>query len=514
VKPPLVIPSSAGGIVVNVLDTTKKALEHMAAMGDFYRKGSAIVRAVHDDKLGLRLEPLTPAYFQTFLFDHFNVGKWVGRGNNVTVVGATEIKESTVKAILGSHLVEEMILPVQVIAPTPYLVFDKGRLVLLKRGYNPQRGGILIAADEEDEVVPVEQAVDDIAAVFSDYDFTTPSDKTRAIGALFTIPLRRSGLFERSPAIIIEANDSQAGKTKMWGVMCGMNGLTYGTVTQKTGGVGSLDEQLMERLVDGCCGILLDNMRGKFDSPYFEACMTPEAGEMSARIAHVRGLRVDPRLTVFGMTSNGIQLTRDTSNRSLKTQIRKRPDMYTFKEWKDRSGAVVGLREHVEAYQRHYRGCVNSIVLDWERNGARRLDCHGHDFRECMGALDYICRSYFDLPPLLDGHRASLDRTTNRAMTWLRELSLRAATDWDAIKWTARRLAESCMQHNLAIPGAGEDVTSDAAAKLIGIAMGDLFATSDSIELDDVVVTRHIEKDSEGRTRRSYTFARKPKEPA
>ncbi len=507
-KPNLILPSAAGGNAVNIMQTTRDVLTNFAASGVYYRKGDVVVRTVPDKQVGVKLEPITPAYMQTLLFERFNVLKWAGRGNNAGLFDAVEIKDITLKAIIGSHLVEQMVLPVQVITTSPYLVYVDGNLVQLKNGYNPERGGILVTSGIEPVTVPIDEAVKAIQAVYADYDFATPSDRSRCIAGPFCTGIRLAGIYERGPFLGFEADVSQAGKTKMWGVHCAMVGQRYGTVAQKKGGVGSLDEQLMEKMVDGCTAILLDNMRGRLDSTYFEACLAPEGGDLSARIAGVRSVPVDPRLTQFGLTSNGVELTLDAANRALITRIRKRRHGYSFRQWTDAAGRPVGLREHVEAHRSYYHGCVNSVILDWWKNGAQRLECEDHDFKESVGALDYVVRHYFGLPPLLDGHRAALDRTTKPGLSWLRLIALKAAKEWNVDDWSASKLAERCVQDGVAIPGVTNDSDPKVAAQQVGLAMASAFGLADSVTIDEVQVTRKLEQDTKGHMNKFYSFRR------
>ena len=264
-----------------------------------------------------------------------------------------------------------------------------------------------------------------------------------------------------------------------------------------------------ERLSEGWTAVLIDNFRGKFDSAYFEAALTMEGGALSARIAGERSVPVDPRLVQFGFTSNGAALTVDTTNRALMIRIRKRRRDYVFHQLTDATGKVVGMREHVEAHQALYHGCVNAILLDWWHNGAQRKDCIEHDFKESMGALDYIVQHYFGLPPLLDGHRDALDRTTKPGLTWLRQIALKAATRWFVTNWTAKVIVEKCVQEGIPITGAPDGCDTDTAAKQVGINMAAALGKANQIMIDDIEITRSEVKDAEGRSRKVYTFVRR-----
>jgi hypothetical protein len=506
-KPNLMVPSAALDHVVDVGETTVAALTHLAESGIVFRKGRGLVVLVDEPPNGNRLIELTCEMLQTMLFAGMTVLTWKIRSKKAIVQRATEIKAPILKTIAGGIQVRELIKPITVIARRPYLVLVDGQLVQLQVGYNSARGGILVMGGSDPVDVPVEEAVESILALLQDFDFATPSDKSRAVAGFLCAVLRLAGIFERHPLLVFEADKSQTGKTKLWAMICAVLGQTYGPVIAKKGGVGSLDEQILERLVDGFVAILLDNMKGKLDSCVLEAFLTPEGGAISARIAGVRSIEVDPRPVLFGLTSNGVELTQDAANRAMMVRVRKRHMAYQFRDWTDGNGAVVGIREHIVSKQAYYAGCVNAIIRHWWANGALRNPCTQHDFRECMGALDFMVQKYFRLPPLLDGHQQALERTTKPGLTWLRQIAMTAANSWCVVDWTASRLAERCMSDGIAIPGAaGKEVDTEVAARLIGIAMSQVFDQGNRVEIEGIIVARTETTDGEGRLRRLYSF--------
>lgn len=165
------------------------------------------------------------------------------------------------------------------------------------------------------------------------------------------------------------------------------------------------------------------------------------------------------------------------------------------------------IRDHIASFQSYYYGCAAAIVGDWWSHGAQRLPCTDHDFKECMGALDFMVQRYFKLPPLLHGHKEVMERTSKPGLSWLRLIALKAAASWCAVDWSAGRLAERCLAEGIAIPGsAGLD--ADGAAKCVGIAMAQAFAGEDLVVIDGIAVKRVHTTDTEGRQRKVYTFDR------
>jgi len=499
----LVLPSAAGGNVVNTGNTAEQAALFLNSTGTIFRKGGKVMSLEKD-----LLVEVKPPMAETMLFSLMNVQKWAGRGQNVNLVPATEIKDTTLHAILEGHYVKQHIREITVVARRPYLVLSGDTLVSLKVGYNPERGGILVTGKEMPVEVPLEEAVPAISALFDDFHFATPSDRSRAIAAVLCAALRMAGIYERHPLLVFEADFSQTGKTLLWAMLCAIFGQRYGSVVQKRGGVGSLDETLMDKLVAGHGFILYDNVRGRVDSPFLEACLTPETGDLDARVLG-RKIPVDPRPVVIGMTSNAAEVTSDLANRSFMVRICKQPGHYKFRVWTNEKGEEVGIREHIESRQAYYHGCVNAIVRDWWAKGAQRLPCTEHSFKQTIGALDFMTQTYFKTPPLLDGHQGALDRTSMPGLSWLRHIAIEACNRWHVVDWTASKLAERCALNGIVIPGANGPVESMAAAQLVGVAMANAFGTAESITVDGaVVVSRKVEKDSKGRDYKLYSFTK------
>jgi hypothetical protein len=498
----LTAPSSAGGRTVNVRDTAKKAASYLATTGDIFRKGSTLLRLIDG-----QLAPLSPSAVHTLIFDRMRVMRLVTVNRQPQLVPATDLKDSVLRAIRESHFIAEFIPEVTVVAPQPYLVLHDGQLVMLTKGYNKAGGGVLVTGGTVPPKVPIDEAVQSIFDLLTDFQFATTSDKSRAVAAIFSAAMHLARIYERNPLLVFEADQSQTGKTLLFNIIVAMFGQRCGVVAQKQGGVGSRDESIMQRLVQGFPFVLLDNARGAIDSPFLEACLTPEGGFIEARILR-ETVPVDPRPVIFGMTSNAAQMTKDLANRSLLVRLRKQSPGYQFKPRADADGHEVGLRRHVESQHAYYQGCVNAVVLDWWKNGAQRQPCPEHDFRESMGALDNLVQHYFKLPPLLDGHQIAVERTANPGMSWVRQIALLAAQQWHVVDWKAAKIADRCMQEGIAIPGVNNETESKSAAQAVGIAMASAFGSKDTFEIEGVEVRRAIENDKDSRQHKIYTFTK------
>ena len=176
------------------------------------------------------------------------------------------------------------------------------------------------------EQLALSEAVEILLGSIAEYDFTTTADKSRAIAAILTPALKFGGLLEAHiPMLVVEANESQAGKGFFLEQVQSIYREPASMVTQRQGGVGSFDESLGQALIDGRPFIQLDNIRGRIGSPYFEALLTRPLGRtVPARVPYKGEVQVRPDRFVFQLTSNGFESTRDLANRSCIIRIRKR----------------------------------------------------------------------------------------------------------------------------------------------------------------------------------------------
>ena len=95
----------------------------------------------------------------------------------------------------------------------PIIIPDGNGTKFLTKGYNPENGGIFISGGEDISKVEFTEARQAIIDLLCDFEFVTPSDLSRMLGAIIT-PALRFGRFtdEKCPIISFEANKEQAGK--------------------------------------------------------------------------------------------------------------------------------------------------------------------------------------------------------------------------------------------------------------------------------------------------------------
>ncbi|MEZ6101707.1 MAG: hypothetical protein R3E01_22465 [Pirellulaceae bacterium] len=232
-------------------------------------------------------------------------------------------------------------------------------------------------------------------------------------------------------------------------------------MTQRDGGVGSLQASFDTVLVRGRGIICIDNLRGKFDCAGLESFLAEPV--YLARVPHMASMEIETKNIVTMLTTNKAEATPDLMNRSSIVRILRQVDGYQF-----RQSPEGDILEHINQNQRKYLGAVLAVVRAWDTAGRPKTQETRHDFRPWAQTLDWIVQGIFKLPPLLDGHRSAQVRASNPHLSWLRDvvLAIRQA------KQLNRRLRVSEItiilnEQSVEIPGVKphEDIEDDGVAK-------------------------------------------------
>ena len=411
-------------------------------------------------------------------------------------------------AFLSSEPARELLPPISAIIACPVAVEDvDGNLQILARGYHEDLGGILVTAGSIPPRVDVEEAVKSLEYLLSEFDFQTPSDRSRALAAFIFPALSFGGHIPgRIPMDVAEADKSQAGKGIRQKALAAAYNESPQVVVQRNGGVGSIDESFSQSLIGGRPFVQLDNLRGIISSPFIESFFTTDF--IPARVPHRGEVKIDTRRFIILASSNGIEATRDLANRSSFVRLLKR-EQYQFREYPEG-----GLVEHIAARQPYYLGCIFSILAEWLAAGKPRTKDTRHDFRAWAQTLDWIVQHIFASAPLLDGHLSAQERVSNPALVFVRALCLAVEQEGRAVEaFSASGFVELADIHNICIPGvrAGHE---DRAAQQVGMHLSRLFKTNDEIEVDGFTIQRaeRLEARQDGNgsyTVKTYKIARR-----
>lgn len=338
--------------------------------------------------------------------------------------------------------------------------------------------------------VPVVEAVESLTELLSEFDFTTPSDKSRAFASLIT-PMLHYGNWlsgEPVPVDVAEANDSQSGKTYRQKIVAAVYSTTPSYVNLKAKGTGGIDESIQSLIFAGKPFIAIDNLKGKLDSGSLEQAITNTTGKFQIRLPHRAEVEVNAKFIMM-ISSNKAELSTDMANRSSMVRINKRVG-YSYK---------LNPLNMVTSRPEYYLGCVVAILRKWAEKSCPRTSNIDHDFRVWAGTCDWIVREIAGLPPLLDGHRDAQLRTADPMLTVLRDIALAVEAAGEINKpLSATRLLEVAADAGIAIHGVNTSATDDAgrreAARIMGIKLGPIFRKGEAIAIDRFTVTRVEER--------------------
>jgi CHC2 zinc finger len=488
---------------------TKSATELFSILAPTHRvftRGKAVVSLCRSMSGTAVLEPLRPSGARSFFEPFANFFAWRTGKKGELVLKPTIIPEETARAFLDCAAAADLLPRINGLVNCPIITEVDGSLKVCGPGFDPETG-LLVQRGKMPPTVILQEAVTELRSLVSGFSFQSPSDEARAVAAFITPALKMGNLIRSPvPADVAESDQSQSGKTYRQRMSAAIYGEKPALVPLKRGGVGSPDESLFEKLVNGRPFIQFDNYRGPLDSPALEAFLTAD-DSFPCRIPHCREIEVDPSRFFVLITSNGIETTRDLANRSSFVRIFKRKNV----QFPDTLGMV---REQ----QSYYLGCVFAVVRAWHELGKPRTAETRHDFREWCQSLDWIVQEIFGLSPLMDGHIAAQERVSSPALTFLRRIALEVErTDKLDTALMASQIFELAEDADIQIPGLrDEDRHNDEKAKkIIGIKMASAFKEYQTIELDGFSVVRtesnrDREADNGGSyVVKTYTFSRR-----
>ena len=454
------------------------------------------------------LDPITAERFCSLVegFNHRVCRREIVKqegGENRVVWRKTGFPISSAKILLETDAARNSLPPIAQISAAA--IFTKDGQVL-GRGYHDHADGVLITSKTLPIEMPVESAKIAILGLLEDFLVTSHSDLSRAVASILSPALKAGGwIADDFPIDVAEADQSQSGKTYRQKLVCRIYGETPSAIIAPRGGVGSLDESIAQALIKGRPFIALDNFRGKLDSTLLEEAT--RGHEVVTCRALRTSVEVRTRPFNFQLSTNGAEFTRDVSNRSIITRIRKQPSGYQFRVFPEGD-----LDAHVSANQPFYLGAVFGIIREWQRQGCPITRDTRHSFRGWTQALDGIIQHVMDLPPLLDGHRDQQDRVANPNLQWLRDIILSAAPGdigWEMNTGQFLRIADDA-----GIEFPGNPNSKDDPAIRAGRILGRLFRDTEgqNILIDGFTFSRIEAPDYSpnggGEVRKFYTISR------
>ncbi len=502
-KEMIVIPGGS----TSITESAEFIFGKIAPTHQLFTRGGLVMELRHDDGKGLRLDVMKAQSFRSRIEKMGMIFAWRAGRAGEPVLKSTVCPSDTAEALLACQAAEEILPTVRGLSACPVIVEIDGQPQVLGKGYHPANGGLLITAGEKPPDMPLEEAVAALKLLVEEFDFSTPSDRSRALASFITPALRVGGWLRGHIAIdMAEANASQSGKGYRQNLIFAVYNERPSLVTLKNGGVGGLDESISQALIYGRPFIQLDNIRGKLDSQFIEMMMTA-GGMISARIPQKAEVLVDSRHFILMMTSNGVETTPDLANRSSMIRIRKR-EGFNYKTFPEGD-----LLDNVNSNQPYFLSAIFSIIKAWHSAGKKRTTDTQHDFREWAQTLGWIVENILHEAPLMEGHRQAQERVSNPALTWLRKVAIAVETDHRLDEdIMASDIAELCEGHAIEIPGLRDLSDETGRSKRVGIIMRKAFGATSQVQIDRFTVKRteknhYYQSTQENKMLKAYTFS-------
>lgn len=438
--------------------------DHMGKSRQAYLRGGQVSHLVDDPEDGTVIEKVDAASMVTWIENFAQLYVTDKEGNR----RPTSIDEKSCRIIVkAAHRYE--LPPLESVVEAPVLCEINGKPQYVEAGYNRDLHLFVLGNHRLPDVDTLKDAVRNILTIIKDYDFATPSDKSRAVAALLTSAFKLGRFIKgHVPMPLFEADDSQSGKSMLAETVAAIHGEHATFISQRKNGVGSVDESIGKAMMKGRPFIVLDNWRGDLDSQFLE-CILTGGGRVDVRALRTAS-DVDANRYIFGVTSNGMSATKDLCNRATIIRINKRHG-YNFPLFPEGC-----LPDHIRANFERYLASVYCVVVEWLERGRPRTQETRHSFMEWAGVLDWVVQNFFNLPPLLDGHAETLVRVAHPYLAAFRQLCLEVDRR-DQLTRTIRAydLGDMALAAHIDL-GRGAAASEDGGAMAVGKIMSNSFA--------------------------------------
>ncbi len=413
-KPQLILPSGD----VSITNSATHLFTHLAGTHRYFARGRLVVEVVRNKEGHEVLSPLRPIAFRSRIEKDFKLVAWRSSKGELALKPADCPKDIS-EAFLESDPAIDCLPGISLLVSSPILAERNGELVTLNKGYHDISGGIYVEKMVQIIDVPLKEAAESLLRLLADYDFTTGSDKARAIARFISPALRFGCLINADfPLDLAEADEPQSGKTYRQKVACAIYGEIPYVIARREKGVGSLDESISCALLSGRPFICFENVRGIMDSQILESAIRGH-GHVNVRVPYKGEVQLSTERVCWQLSSNKAATTRDLAHRSVVTRIRKQPDDYRYSVFSEGD-----LLTHVHRNSGYYLSSVFAVVRAWFAAGKPKTNDSRHDFREWSQTLDWIVQNLLGLPPLLDGHREEQQRISDPHLNWLRDVAI------------------------------------------------------------------------------------------
>lgn len=257
-KPVLLLPCATSDQYQPIYKCAEELFSLLSKENRFFLRGGNVVEVVREGGAEV-FRDVSPDEFRSKIEHDFIPMAWRSKQDGSELKTAI-VSRDTTKALLAASE-KDKLTAVQGLLNCPMLLND-GRVI--GRGIDADTGWYVTGGSAED--VSLDDAVELLHAILEGFDFLTPGDKARAMISFLNPTFRLGRFFDRVPIDVGEADDSQSGKTYRQTLVALVYGEEPHYISQKKGGVGSVDESFGTTLLQGRPFILFDNWRGRMDS--------------------------------------------------------------------------------------------------------------------------------------------------------------------------------------------------------------------------------------------------------
>jgi hypothetical protein len=477
------------------IESASDAFSKLAPDHEYFVRGRAIVeiafhKILKDGQSHDVFQLLDPDSFRSRIEHKFKCYAWREHGPK-RILKETRCPHDSAVVLLKSIEAIQLLPHIATLAAAPVITGEAGNLKLLGKGYHDINNGIFVVRGNTVPILPLQESIEIILDVLSDYEFVTDPDKSRAVASIISPALHFGRLIDGDfPLDIAEADASQSGKTYRQKLVCAIYGETPYVITKREGGVGSLDESVSSAFIAGSPFILFDNIRGRFESQITESALRG-AGHVNARVPHRGEIQVPAKHINWQLSINGLESTRDLCYRSIITRICKHKAGFEFRRYTEGD-----LLRHIKVNQLKFLGAVFAIVIEWDRQGRKHSDDYRHDFVEWAQTLDWIVQNIFDLPALLEGHVEEILRISDPALSWLRAIAIAVERDNrlnEAL--SASEIGDVCQLHGIDFPGCRYLPSLDQVPLVTGKLLNRVFREICNVAIDRYEIRRETKKE-------------------
>lgn len=490
---------------MNVNTAAEEMSKILAGDRNLFVRGGQLVELVETDD-GAMFEPVTDQRLRSALSDNGRTVYAYKVLHNDLVTSPKQCPADAAKLLLKTPALLTHLPHIRMVVNYPILVEDDGKAVVLKKGYNPQAGGVFVRYGRRIPDVPVNDAVTSLISIANTFRFHGDGDLSRALAAMITPTLKMGGMLKTAPQDLGLADHPQTGKTYLFQCIHALYGESPYIIAQRQGGVGSLDESIGQALMSGRPFILLDNVRGKLDSAYLESIITSQT-PVAVRAVRKGEALVNKDHVTIQLTSNGLTMTPDIGARSSVIYLQKHEEGHQFRDFGDGD-----LLDHINSKQGYYLGCIFAVVRAWIDEGKPLMRLATHERRKWSRIMDWIVQHIFDGAPLMEGSAEHIVVSADQDNEWLVKIAhaldiAEMLGDW--VK--ASDIASICMTGDKIVPPRSDTSRAlDTQTKMnqaVGRQFKAVFGNEKSIYAGDAVVIHRQEgKDAKGKRSWSYQF--------